>query len=67
MQYSDVRLKTDIEDIVDAISIISKLEGKRYTWKKDNPKVSGKGGEKAIGLIAQEVKKGTFIKHAIVN
>jgi hypothetical protein len=56
-QYSDVRLKVDIEDVVDALSILSKLEGKMYTWKKDNPKVPEKGGERAIGLIAQEVQK----------
>ena len=35
MQYSDIRLKTDIEEIVDAIDLISKLEGKRYRWKPD--------------------------------
>lgn len=35
MQYSDIRLKTDVEDIVDAIQLISKLQGKRYRWKPE--------------------------------
>lgn len=58
LQYSDLRLKTDIEDIVDALGMISKLQGKRYKWKPGNPKLPERGGEKAIGLIAQEVQKG---------
>jgi hypothetical protein len=58
LQYSDVRLKTEIEDIVDALSIISQIDGHRYRWKADNPKFPERGGEMAIGLIAQEVQKG---------
>jgi hypothetical protein len=57
LQYSDVRLKTEIEDIVDALSIISQIDGHRYRWKADNPKFPERGGEMAIGLIAQEVQK----------
>ena len=59
LQYSDVRLKTEIEDIVDALDIIAQIDGHRYRWKADNPKFPERGGEMAIGLIAQEVQKGT--------
>lgn len=57
LQYSDVRLKTEIEDIVDALDIIAQIDGHRYRWKADNPKFPERGGEMAIGLIAQEVQK----------
>lgn len=33
LQFSDLRLKTDIQDIVDAVDIVSKLSGKTYEWK----------------------------------
>jgi len=55
-QYSDIRLKTNIEDITDAFEIITKLNGKRYQWKDSFDRTSH-GGQKVIGLIAQEVKK----------
>jgi len=55
-QYSDIRLKTNMEDIMDALNIVSALHGKRYEWKNSN--IQGlKGGKKVIGLIAQEVKR----------
>jgi len=58
MQFSDLRLKTNIEDIVDAISIVSQLEGKRYHWRNDTVIDTSKTkGHKVIGLIAQEVQK----------
>lgn len=68
MQYSDLRLKTNVEDIVDAVSLISKLEGKRYRWKSQEEveQLTGKstpislqnnGGLKVIGLIAQQVQQ----------
>jgi hypothetical protein len=70
MQYSDLRLKTNVEDIVDAVSLISKLEGKRYRWKSQEEveQLTGKstpislqnnGGLKVIGLIAQQVQQGS--------
>lgn len=34
MQFSDIRLKTNIEDLVDALDIVQKLQGKTYQWKK---------------------------------
>lgn len=58
VQYSDIRFKTNIEEITDALQIISHLHGKKYQWRS-NSKVdeSLTGGRKVIGLIAQEVKK----------
>jgi hypothetical protein len=72
MQYSDLRLKTNVEDIVDAVSLISRLQGKRYRWKSQEEvqQLTGKttpislqnnGGLKVIGLIAQQVQQGTYI------
>eukprot|EP01130_Rhizamoeba_saxonica_P013354 TRINITY_DN5696_c0_g1_i1.p1 TRINITY_DN5696_c0_g1~~TRINITY_DN5696_c0_g1_i1.p1 ORF type:complete len:686 (-),score=174.05 TRINITY_DN5696_c0_g1_i1:894-2951(-) len=55
-QYSDVRLKTNIEDLADAMEIINSLSGKRYEWidGEDIPETITPG-EKCIGLLAQEV------------
>lgn len=62
-QYSDIRLKTEIADLADALSTIQQLSGKKYYWKdnqstllKDAPSISN-GGLKTIGLIAQEVQR----------
>lgn len=49
---SDLRLKTDIKDIVDAIKIVSSLQGKTYRWKNGE-----ENGNRVIGLIAQEVQR----------
>lgn len=54
-QYSDLRLKANIEDIVDALEMVMQLQGKTYTWKDGEEQ--GEGGKKVIGLIAQEVKQ----------
>eukprot|EP01121_Diplochlamys_sp_Union-15-3_P015225 TRINITY_DN4986_c0_g1_i2.p1 TRINITY_DN4986_c0_g1~~TRINITY_DN4986_c0_g1_i2.p1 ORF type:complete len:332 (+),score=63.31 TRINITY_DN4986_c0_g1_i2:103-1098(+) len=55
IQNSDIRLKTNIEDIVDALDIITKLKGKRYHWKSEEISHES-GGNKVLGLIAQEVQ-----------
>lgn len=57
LQYSDARLKTDIKELADALSIVSSLEGKVYRWKHDSILPSDKGSKRVIGLIAQEVQK----------
>jgi len=46
---SDITLKTDIKDIVDALYTIKQLSGKSFTWID--------GGAKGYGLIAQEVEQ----------
>ena len=61
VHFSDIRFKTNVEDITDALNIVSQLRGKKYEWK-DNingaPAAAGlTGGRKVIGLIAQEVKR----------
>eukprot|EP01119_Soliformovum_irregulare_P017090 TRINITY_DN502_c0_g1_i2.p1 TRINITY_DN502_c0_g1~~TRINITY_DN502_c0_g1_i2.p1 ORF type:complete len:563 (+),score=115.39 TRINITY_DN502_c0_g1_i2:109-1689(+) len=59
LQFSDLRLKTNIVELVDALDIVSKLEGKSYEWKEgvfaDGAQVPA--GGRVIGLIAQEVQK----------
>lgn len=55
-QLSDLRLKTNISDISDALKIVSSLQGRRYEWK-NGTETEGTGGNRVIGLIAQEVRK----------
>lgn len=56
IQFSDLRLKTDISDLKDAVKLISQLEGKTFVWKDDQlPQETG--GKRVIGLIAQQVQK----------
>ena len=47
--YSDARLKTNVNTINDALSIVGKLRGVSFDWKE-----TGKG---SIGVIAQEVEQ----------
>lgn len=46
---SDKRLKDDIQTVGNAIETVNKLRGVTFSWKDTN--------DKAIGLIAQEVKE----------
>ena len=47
--YSDARLKTNVNTINDALSIVGKLRGVSFDWKET--------GEHSIGVIAQEVEE----------
>ena len=47
--YSDANLKKDISTINDALSLVGKLRGVRYTFKET--------GYKGMGVIAQEVEE----------
>ena len=47
--YSDARLKTNVNTINDALSIVGKLRGVSFDWKES--------GERSIGVIAQEVEE----------
>ncbi|GEM_PF-3669686 len=49
VQASDRRLKKDIEPIKNALDKVIRLDGKYFTWKKDN--------QRDIGFIAQDVEK----------
>jgi len=55
--FSDIRLKTDIQDIKDAIETIKGLQGKKYKWKDNEDINESRGGKRLIGLIAQEVQR----------
>lgn len=46
---SDAKYKTDVYPIDDAVSIVSKLQGKHFTWKNT--------GKPSLGFIAQEVEE----------
>ncbi len=56
-QLSDIRLKFDVEEIVDALTIVSNLEGKTYKWKNNTPESEEHGGKRVIGFIAQQVQE----------
>eukprot|EP01129_Flabellula_baltica_P008973 TRINITY_DN3600_c0_g1_i1.p1 TRINITY_DN3600_c0_g1~~TRINITY_DN3600_c0_g1_i1.p1 ORF type:complete len:528 (-),score=101.98 TRINITY_DN3600_c0_g1_i1:318-1901(-) len=56
-RFSDIRYKTDIEDIRDAFQIIKQIDGKSYIWKEDFDIEGTYNGERVIGLIAQEVRR----------
>jgi len=47
--YSDARLKTNVNTINDALSIVGKLRGVSFDWKET--------GKRSIGVIAQEVEE----------
>ena len=47
--YSDARLKTNVNTINDALSIVGKLRGVSFDWKEN--------GKRSIGVIAQEVEE----------
>ena len=49
LHLSDKRLKTDIEPISNSLSILERLEGIRFVWKKS--------GIAAYGLIAQDTQR----------
>jgi hypothetical protein len=54
---SDSRLKNNVATITDALSIVNKLNGVTYNWKKDNEFNYPVGEHKSLGLIAQEVEQ----------
>ena len=55
--YSDIRLKKDVEVIKSAISKIKQLRGVTYTWNDEQVNIlKERAGIRDIGLIAQEVQ-----------
>jgi hypothetical protein len=54
---SDVRLKKNIEPISNGVSLIRRLQGVRFDWKRDEFKDKNLDDGKQIGLIAQDVEK----------
>jgi hypothetical protein len=55
--YSDIRLKKDVEVIKGAISKIKQLRGVTYTWNNEQVNIlKERAGIRDIGLIAQEVQ-----------
>lgn len=49
VQYSDERLKSDIQRISNALELVSQLRGSKYVWKHNE--------RKAYGLIAQGLRQ----------
>jgi hypothetical protein len=72
LQFSDIRLKTDIQDLTAALKIVSELQGRSYRWKKsaeeepDGTQSSASTstengdathGHRVLGFIAQELQR----------
>jgi hypothetical protein len=36
-QFSDLRLKTNVDEIVDALQMVTRLNGVRYQWRPGMP------------------------------
>jgi hypothetical protein len=58
---SDARLKTNIQPITDALTLVKQLRGVRFQWRAPTDRVVGKDlklaqGETHVGFIAQEVQ-----------
>lgn len=49
LNYSDIKLKTNIQKIDSALEKVTKLNGYRFTWKDS--------GQPDFGVLAQEVEK----------
>jgi len=58
-QYSDMRLKTNIAEITDALEMVTQLKGKTYSWKPGSEMAEKDGRARILGFLAQEVKRGT--------
>jgi len=52
---SDKNLKTNITNLENSLEIVSKLQGVRFDWKKEENITEGQGSK--IGFIAQDVEK----------
>ncbi|UCG54245.1 MAG: tail fiber domain-containing protein, partial [Dehalococcoidia bacterium] len=55
-QNSDIRLKTDVEQLVNTLGKVVQLRGVSFKWSEEALSAGAKAGEKQIGLIAQEVE-----------
>jgi hypothetical protein len=53
---SDIRLKTNVETITDALSTVMSLRGVHFEWDKNNKQAPRKDGTQT-GFIAQEVEQ----------
>ena len=50
---SDKRLKTDLQQMDNALEVVKKINGYMFKWKTDD----NKNGKQDLGVIAQEVQK----------
>ena len=54
---SDISLKTNIEDLGNALSSIKKLQLKTYEYKEEDKKIMGLPDGRHFGVIAQDLQK----------
>ncbi|ELR10947.1 uncharacterized protein ACA1_338040 [Acanthamoeba castellanii str. Neff] len=52
IQYSDLRLKTDVASLVDALNVIEKLEPKSYKWLPNAPGLPARVEDTAVVWLA---------------
>ena len=53
---SDVRLKTHIAPVKNALDIVTGMRPVFFDWDKDNPKASGMDDRRHVGFLAQELE-----------
>ncbi|UPZ18091.1 tail fiber domain-containing protein [Flavobacterium humidisoli] len=54
---SDRRYKKDIAPITDALSIVEKVQGVSYNWRKEEFKEMNFNDKHQLGVIAQDIEK----------
>jgi hypothetical protein len=56
-EYTSTKMKRNIENIDNAIEIVSTLNGVRYDWRRDEYPEMKLSNERQIGLLAEDVDK----------
>lgn len=65
--FSDKRLKKNIQQILNPLSIIDKLQGVKFDWKDDNQASSGVIAQEIEQVIPEAVSDETKTKYKSVN
>jgi hypothetical protein len=55
-ETSDLRLKTDIQPLSDALLKINRLQGISFRWNNEAESVGATAGHQQIGVVAQDVE-----------
>ncbi len=50
-QFSDLRLKTNVEEIVDALQMITRLNGVRYQWRPNIPQTVSQTRQRTLSSL----------------
>jgi hypothetical protein len=64
-EISDLRLKSNVVEIDDALEILSQIRGVQFEWRRDAEEFAGLPEGTRVGLIAQEIEK--VLPEAVVS